>query len=176
MSNLYRGSLKFDPADFVVPPEVGKGKSQRFQVYVQSAHARAMDIISQSGHFPWGKDQDVGRWAIQYGLQHINKIDPELSELNSIMKQANYISEINADEFRNIKFAENIEETQKNVQRYLGLGDVEFARDLVNRCWRRIMDMPEETPRDAMWKKLYQDKFESLFKQYIDYPEEQQAA
>lgn len=160
-------SGKFDPATFNVPPSLQKGTSQRLQFYVQSAHARALDVVAHSGHFPWSKDTDVARWAIQHGLQYIDEIDPGI--ITSVMRQANIISAINEQETNNLKFVETFDKTQQNVLTLKGMGETEMAKDLVMRVWREILAMPDEPEREARWKKKYQDRFESQFKDMIDY-------
>lgn len=167
MSKWYQG--KFDPAEFNVPPSLTKGTSQRLQFYIQSAHARALDVIAHSGHFPWGKDTDVARWCVQHGLQYVDKIDPGV--ITSVMRQANIINAINDEETRNLKFIENFDKTQTNVLTLKGIGETEMAQDLVMRVWREILQMPDEPEREARWKKKYQDKFESLFRDLIIYDE-----
>lgn len=139
----------------------------RLQFWIQAAHARALDILAHSGHFPWGKDTDVARWAIQHGLNYVDKID--VGVITSLMSQANIINEINDAETRNLKFAENFERTQANVLMWKGLGETELARDLVMRVWATIKAMPEEPEREARWKKRYMDKFQDYFKDLIEY-------
>jgi len=69
----YKG--KYDPADFIVPPELEKGKSQRVQFYAQAAHVRLLNIIARSGHFPFETKEDVARWCLKHGLEHIDKLE-----------------------------------------------------------------------------------------------------
>lgn len=163
------GSTKFDPAEFSVPPTLGKGTSQRLQLYIQSPHARALEILAHSGHFPWGKDTDVARWCIQFGLTYIDTID--LGIITSVMRQANIINAQNDEALRQMNFLRDMEKTQQVVLEYRGAGEVELARDHVNRIWKEIQLMPDEPMREAAWKKKYQDKFEGLFKDLIDYGE-----
>lgn len=170
MSSYYRGSsIKFDPATFNVPPSLGKGMSQRLQFWVQSAHCRALDIIAHSGHFPWGKDTDVARWAIQHGLQYITELDRDIHGLSSIMRQANIINANNAQAQRMLTFAENFNKTQEIVMQFKGLGELEMAREHVNKQWREIQAMPDEPESEGRWKMKYIDRFEAMFKDLIDY-------
>src|SRR5882672_3545621 len=90
----YKG--KYDPADFVVPPELDKGKSQRIQCYVQSGHYRLLNIIARSGHFPFEERNDVIRWCLQFGLQYIDTLEPALTR--SVMSQANIMNRHNQDQ------------------------------------------------------------------------------
>lgn len=160
-------SGKFDPAQFNVPPALTKGTSQRLQFYIQSAHARALDLIAHSGHFPWGKDTDVARWAIQHGLQYIDQIDPGV--ITSVMRQANIINAINDEETRNLKFLETIDKTQQNVLLLRGAGEPEMAKDLINRIFKEIQSMPDEPDREARWKMKFLKRFEDLYKDQIEY-------
>lgn len=162
-----RGGCKFDPGEFSVPPTLGKGTSQRLQLYIQSAHARALDIVAHSGHFPWGKDTDVARWCIQHGLQYIDKIDVGI--IASVMRQANIINAQNDEAVRKMNFLRDMEKTQQIVMEYRGMGEVDLARDHVNRIWREILLMPDEPLHEAMWKLKYQNRFETLFKDLIEY-------
>lgn len=163
MSEWYRGSsIKFDPAEFSVPPSLQKGSSQRLQFYIQSAHARALDIIAHSGHFPWGKDTDVARWCVQFGIQHINKID-NVGGLPSLIRQANIINATNDEELRNLKFLENFDKTQQIVMQLKGMGENEMAKQHALRIYGEIKAMPDEPEREGWWKMKYLNKFESMF-------------
>jgi hypothetical protein len=166
----WRGSgSKFDPAEFNVPPTLGKGTSQRLQLYIQSAHSRALDILAHSGHFPWGKDTDVARWCIQFGLQYADTIDPGV--INSVMREANIINAQNDEAVRKMNFLRDIDKTQQVIMEYRGMGELDLAKDHVNRIWKEIQLMPDEPAREGMWKKKYLDKFEGLFKDLIEYSE-----
>lgn len=160
--------MRFDPSEFNVPPSLQKGTSQRVQCYIQSAHARALDVIAHSGHFPWGKDTDVVRWCIQHGINYVNSID-DIDGLASVMRQANIINAINSDTQRNLTFMENIEKTQQNVLQLRSTGEPEMAKDLVTRIRKEILAMPDEPEREGRWKKKYLDRFENLFRDMIDY-------
>lgn len=167
MSSSWRSyGGKFDPAEFNVPPSLSKGTSQRLQLWIQSAHARALDLIAHSGHFPWGKDTDVARWAIQHGLQYVDQIDPGI--ITSVMKQANIINAINEQETRNLKFIENMDKTQANVLQLKGVGENDMAADLVNRIYAEIKAMPNEPDRELRWKLKYLKKYEEMFKDLIE--------
>ena len=171
MSNAYyRGSsIRFDPAEFFVPPSLEKGTSERLQVWIQSAHSRALDIIAHSGHFPWSKNTDVARWAVQHGLRYVETIDKDIGGLSSLMRQANIITATNDQITRNLTFIANMDKTQQNVLILKGSGDIDEAKDLVMTVWKEICAMPDEPDREARWKKKYMDKFESLFRDMIEY-------
>jgi hypothetical protein len=160
-------SGKFDPAEFNVPPSLKTGTSQRLQLYIQSAHARALGIIAHSGHFPWGNAQDVARWAIAHGLRYIDTIDP--GPITSHVKQANIMDAIAQEEHRKQKFLSTFDSIQQSVNEHRASGDAEMARELVNRVWREIVLMPDEPDYESRWKKKYMDRFEQLFKEYIVY-------
>jgi hypothetical protein len=158
---------KFDPAEFNVPPSLQKGTSQRLQFYIQSAHARALDLCAHSGHFPWGKDTDVARWCIQHGLQYIDQIDP--GTITSVMRQANIVNAINDEEMRKLRLVETIDKTQTNVLALKGSGETDMAQDLVMRIYTELRGMPDEPERELRWKLKYLDKFKAMFGDLIQY-------
>lgn len=127
-----------------------------------------LDIVAHSGHFPWGKDTDVARWCIKFGLTYIDTIDEELG-VSSLLRQANIIDAQNNEALRNMNWLRDMEKTQQVVLEYRGSGDVDMAKEHVNRIWREIQLMPDAPEREAMWKKKYQDRFETLFKDLIEY-------
>lgn len=109
----------------------------------------------------------MARWAIQHGLQYIDEIDPGV--ITSIMRQANIISAMADEDMRCLKFIEAFDKVQQTVNAYRGQNETEMAKDLVMKVWKEILAMPDEPEREGRWKKKYQDKFELMFKDLIDY-------
>jgi hypothetical protein len=157
--------VKYDPADFCVPPELEKGRSARVQCYIQSGHQRALDIIARSGVFPFDKDTDVIRWCIKYGLERLDQLEPKL--INSVLRRANMMLEILKDEVARQKHLEVMEKSRTAIHGYLGRGEEEMARDLVQRLHKLILSMPDEPERELRWKVKYLEQLERDFKQYM---------
>lgn len=158
---------KYDPAEFNVPPELQKGKSARIQAYIQSGHQRAINIVARSGVFPFEQDTDVIRWCIKYGLEKLDSLEPRL--INSVMKRTNMMIEVIKDEIARQKFLEWMDQSRTAIHAYVGRGDEESARDLVQRLHKHIMAMPDEPDRELRWKLKYLDALERDFRAYMTY-------
>jgi hypothetical protein len=165
---------RFDPAEFNVPPEIGKGKSSRIQAYIQSGHDRALSIIARSGVFPFEREQDVIRYCIWFGLTHLDKLEPTL--INSVMRRANMMIYDNREEIERQKFLEWLETQKQAVQGHLGRGDEASAREVVARNYKQILSMPDEPEREERWKHKYLNQLEMDFKAYIPYEDTDKAA
>lgn len=159
----YKG--KFDPADFVVPPELEKGKSLRIQAYIQAAHYRLLNIVARSGHFPFEEQNDVIRWCVSFGLQYLDTLDPGLTR--SVMSQANMMNRRAQDIQHEQKHAEWIETQRTAVSTFISAGDEESARDHVQYLWAETLKMPDEPPRALRWKEKYLDALRRLFPRYL---------
>lgn len=158
---------RYDPADFNVPPELQKGKSARVQCYIQSGHERALHIIARSGVFPFEKETDVIRWCIKFGLEKLDQLEPRL--INSVMRRANMALEVLKDEIERQKHLEVMEQSRTAIHGYLGRGEEEMAKDLVQRLHKIILAMPDEPERELRWKVKYLEQLERDFRQYM-YP------
>ena len=167
-------SGKYDPADFNVPPELEKGKSQRIQAYIQSGHDRALAIVARSGVFPFEQKQDVIRWAIKLGLEKIDSLEPTL--INSVMKRTNIIIELLREEIDRQKFLETMDKTREAVHSHLGRGEEDMAKDLVARIHKQIAAMPDEPERELRWKLRYLTQLERDFHLYIPYEKKESTA
>jgi hypothetical protein len=163
----YKG--RFDPADFIVPPELEKGKSQRVQCYIQSAHYRLLNIIARSGHFPFEERNDVVRWCIQYGLEHIDSLEPTLTR--SVMSQANMMNHRLQEQVYHETHLKWLNMSKVVVFGYVNAGDVDAAREEVAWLWTETMKMPEEPDRALRWKLKYLDSLKENFAVYL--PEEE---
>jgi hypothetical protein len=152
---------KYDPADFIVPPELGKGKSQRVQCYIQSGHYRALNVVARSGVFPFEERNDVIRYCIQEGLQKINVLEPKL--IGSIIRQANMMIHHNREEIYNQQFLEWIASTKIVVQGYIGRGEDDAAKEEIGFHYRQIVAMPNEPDREFRWKMKYLDELRKTF-------------
>lgn len=156
---------KYDVADFVVPPELEKGKSQRVQCYIQAAHYRLLNIVARSGHFPFEERSDVIRWAIQFGLQFLDSLEPGLTR--SVMSQANMMNYRAQEILGDMKHLEWLEKQKAVVSTYTARGDDGAARDYVAFLLKETMRMPEEPDRQLRWKLKYLDSLRENFARYM---------
>ena len=161
-------SGKYDPADFIVPPELEKGKSQRVQCYIQAAHYRLLNIVARSGHFPFEERNDVVRWCIQFGLQYLDTLEPGLTR--SVMSQANMMNRRNQETMAQMKHLEWLENSKAAIGGLVSRGDEESAKEEVVFMYREIMKMPDEPERSFRWKCKYLDALRTNFGRYL--PEE----
>ena len=158
---------KFDPADFVVPPALGKGESQKIQCYVQNEHKRALNVIARSGVFPFEMEADVIRWSILYGLTRLSTLEPQL--INSLMRRANMMLDELREETHLAKHREWMDKLTSQIRGYVGRGEVERARGKVQYHYAQVLAMPEETDEEVYWKGQYLKVLEDNFKEFIPY-------
>jgi len=155
----YRG--KYDPADFIVPPQLGKdGKSGRIQCYLQSGHERALNILARSGVFPFEERNDVVRWCIKAGLEKLSDMEPIL--INSVMRRTNLMIAMAQEEIERMKFFEAFDKLRTAVSGHMGRNDRAMARDLVKRYRDQIEKMPDEPERELRWKIKYLDELDTF--------------
>lgn len=164
----YKG--KWDPADFVVPPQLKKGESIRLQFYVQSAHYRLLNIIARSGHFPMEERNDVARWCIQYGLQHIDSLEGQNGITRSVMGQANMMNHRLQEYVQSEAHKRWLENSKAAVFGHVNAGDAGAAREEVAYLWEQTEKMPDEPERNFRWKCRYVDALRENFEQFL--PEE----
>lgn len=162
----YQG--KYDPANFVVPPELDKGKSQRIQCYIQAAHYRLLNIVARSGHFPFEERNDVIRWCILFSLQYLDTLEPELTR--SVMSQANIMNRHNQNQIAEQTFLQWLNDSRQIVQGHVGRGDDDAAREEVAFYNEEIRKMPNEPDRALRWKLKYLDALKENFGRFL--PEE----
>lgn len=152
---------KFDPAEFIVPPQLGKdGHSERVQCYVQSGHVRALNIIARSGVFPFEEKNDVVRWCIKCGLEELDRREPVM--INSVIRRTNLLIAMAQEEIERMKFLEAFDKLRSATSGHLGRNDREMARDLVLRYRDQIEKMPDEPERELRWKIKYLDELEQF--------------
>lgn len=164
----YKG--KYDPSDFVVPPELDKGKSQRVQCYIQAAHYRLLNILARSGHFPFEERNDVIRWCIQFGLQYLDTLEPGLTR--SVMSQANIMNRRLQEQQHQMKFLEWLELAKTSIASMVSRGDEMSAKEEVAFMWKEIQKMPDEPDRAHRWKCKYLDALWEHFARYMPEKEE----
>lgn len=152
---------KYDPADFIVPPELGKGKSQRVQCYIQSGHYRALNVVARSGVFPFEERNDVIRYCIQEGLQKINVLEPRL--IGSVIRQANMMIYQNREDIYSQQHLEWIGGLKLTIQGHIGRGEEDVAREAIAYHYKQIQAMPDDPPRELRWKLKYLDELERNF-------------
>ena len=155
----YRG--KYDPADFVVPPSLGKdGHSERIQCYIQSGHARALNILARSGVFPFEERNDVVRWCIKFGLERLDAMEPTL--INSVMRRANLMIAMAQDEMERQKFLEAFDKLRTVVSAHMSRNEREMAKDLLKKYRDQIEKMPDTPERELRWKMKYLDELDTF--------------
>lgn len=159
----YKG--KYDPADFVVPPELEKGRSQRLQCYIQSHHFRLLNKLAHCGLFPFEDRADVARWCIHHGLQFLDTLEPGVTR--SIIGQANIINHYLKNEIENHKFIDVFTNLKRQVSESIGRGEDDGARESVAFVHKQIMAMPDDTPHDVRWKCKYLDTLRADFGRFM---------
>lgn len=161
----YKG--KYDPADFVVPPNLNKGESMRLQFNVQAAHWRLLNVIARSGHFPFSHYTDVARWCIQFGLQYIDSLPDEVAMTRSVMSQANTIGHFLAEQVKAEKYLHTLEDMKLLVHGHLIRGEEDEARADVMKIYNEIRRMPDAPEREFRWKLKYLETVEKEFKHLL---------
>lgn len=163
--NTYKGP--WDPADFVVPPQLKKGESIRLQFYVQSAHYRLLNIIARSGHFPFEERNDVARFCIQFGLQHIDSLEGQNGITRSVMLQANMMNHRLQEHVQNETHRRWLENSKTVIFGFINAGQEDAAREEVAYLWAETCKMPEDPERNFRWKMKYIDALREQFKLYL---------
>jgi hypothetical protein len=157
----------YDTADFIVPPQVGNGQSERIQCRIQAGHLRALNVIARSGVFPYQQVQDVVRWCIKLGLNELAKLEPDL--LKSIMSQANAADAIAQDHIFRQKYAETFAHLHESVSFYLANQMQDQARMVLAKVRRELDQMPDKTEFDRIWKGRYLSEFRKY--EYLEKPD-----
>ena len=162
---MSRYNGKYDPADFIVPPEVGKGKAMRIQAYVQSAHYRAMSIVARSGVFPFEEVNDVLRWSIRLGLERLDHLEPRY--IGSVMRQAAMMIRHNREEVYRQAHVTWLAGVKTTVDQLIGEGEIDAAKAEVRYHYDQIMSMPDEPEYELRWKQKYHDTLMKHFSAMI---------
>lgn len=169
----YKG--KYDPADFVVPPELKGGHSQKLQFNVQSGHFKAIEISVKAGVFPFNSSQDFGRWAVREGLLRLDHLEPKL--IPTILRQADSINDMLAEQIYNAKYEENFGQLREMTQKYLGLGQREMAEELALKFYRHVVGMPDAPKSQLFWKRRWETRLLTEFGDLLNtYNENEEAA
>lgn len=151
--NRYNG--KYDPADFIVPPEAGKGKSMRVQAYIQSAHHRAMSIVVRGGLFPFQEINDVVRWCIRHGLEQLDHLEPH--QIGSVVRQASMMIRHAREEIYRHEHLAWLGTVKTAIDLLINDGEIDAAREEVKYYYEQILAMPDEPEYELRWKKRYHD-------------------
>ena len=155
----YRGNNR-DPSEFIVPPQLGQGHSEKVQCYVQAGHARALNIIARSGAFPFQERNDVVRWCIKHGLEELDRREVHL--INSVMRRTNLMIAMAIDEIERAKFLEAFDHLRTAIAGHMGRGEKEMSKDLLARYRDQIEKMPDEPERELRWKMKYLDELDTF--------------
>ena len=158
---------RFDPADFIVPPALGKGESQKIQCFVQNEHKRALNVIARSGVFPFEMEADVIRWCVLFGLTRLATLEPTL--INSMVRRANMMLDELREETYFAKHREWMDKLTSQVRGYLGRGETDRAASKISYHYAQVQAMPQESDEEAYWKGQYLKVLEDNFKEFIPY-------
>jgi hypothetical protein len=154
------GSSKHDPAEYIVPPQLEKGHSEKIQCYVQSGHVRALNVIARSGVFPFEEKNDVVRWCVKFGLEELDR--REIRLINSVMRRTNLLIAMAQEDIERLKFLEAFDKLRTVVSGHMGRNDRAMARDMVIRYREQIEKMPDEPERELRWKIKYLDELDTF--------------
>jgi hypothetical protein len=153
---------KYDPSDYIVPPSQKNGHSERIQFRAQSTMARALKIIAGAKVFPFGTDQDVARWCLKFGLEHLEKLEPELEGLSTVLGQCRLANELLRDELYRFQFLEMFTNLRNAVAQHISHGETDEAKHLVHKTLDTIIAMPTEPEREGRWREKYLKQFEEF--------------
>ena len=162
MASRRSGGPKYDPADYIVPPSLKNGHSDRIQFRAQSTMARALKLIAGSKVFPFGTDQDVARWCLKYGLEHLEKLEPTLEGLKTVLGQQRLANELLKDELYRYAFMEMFTNLRNAVAQHIAQGEQQEARQLVEKTLDMIIAMPTEPEREGRWRDRYLKQFDEF--------------
>lgn len=151
-------SRRYDPQEFIVPPQVQKGFSERIQCRIQSAHYRALGVVARSGVFPYEEKADVIRWCIKHGLERLNELEPKL--IGSVLRQANIAIAIAVDDLQQRKVVELFTTLSQQATQYFQEGHINYAAALVGRVRVEVEKMPDEPEGERIWKLRYLQELE----------------
>jgi hypothetical protein len=136
-----------DPAQFRVSGTDSKGHTSRIWVNLQPMHVQTIDILTQSGKFPYRTRGDFLRHAV---IKHIHWLERIEKPLNSITGALDAMNALLRDaEFR-MEFTEYIARLTKQIEALVDEGDVVAARKLLLESLRLVETMPE-----GYWKDKY---------------------
>jgi hypothetical protein len=150
---------KYDPAAFNVPPSLGKdGKSSRIQCHIQEGHNRMLEDFAHSGVFPFTTSSDVIRWCLDYALKELNRLEP--ARMNSTMKRTNTLIALAQEDVARSKYLEAFSVLRLQVNRHIGEGDIESAKDIIGRFRVEVEAMPENSDAEGRYKMRCQNELE----------------
>lgn len=157
-----KSNPKYDPSEFIVPPSVKNGQSERIQFRAQSGHSRAAKMIANSRAFPFGTDQDVFRWCVREGLHKLEQLQPDIEGLTSVLGQAKVATEIARDELYRVQFLELFQTVRNAVAYHVSQGETIAGKDLVEKIRFQVACMPEEPANEKRWKDKYLKELEQF--------------
>lgn len=139
---------ELDPAQFRVAGTDTKGHSARVWTNVQPMHLQTIDILIQSGKFPYRSRGDLIRHAL---VRHIHWLEDINKPIRSVTGAVDAILTVLRDaEFRS-EFSETIERVVQRAQELLSEGDLHAAQKLVLETLRNVRSMP-----DGYWRNKYE--------------------
>lgn len=150
-----------DPAQFRVSGTDSKGHTSRIWVNLQPMHVQTIDILTQSGKFPYRTRGDFLRHSV---MKHIHWLERIHQPLNSITGALDAMNALLRDaEFR-MEFTEYIARLTKQIEALVDEGDITAARKLLLETLRHVESMPEGYWRDK-YSKTIRDKNKRLLEE-----------
>ena len=136
-----------DPAQFRVSGTDTKGHTQRIWVNVQPMHAQMLDVMAQSGKFPYRNRGDLLRHALVRHFHWLERIHKPINSVTGALDAMNAL--LRENEFR-MEFKDYVTRLTKQVEALVDEGDDAAARKLLLETLRHIESMP-----DGYWKDKY---------------------
>lgn len=136
-----------DPAQFRVTGTDTKGHTQRIWVNVQPMHAQMLDVMAQSGKFPYRNRGDLLRHALVRHFHWLERIHQPLNSVTGALDAMNAL--LRENEFR-MEFKDYVTRLTKQIEQLVDEGDIVAARKLLLETLRNIESMP-----DGYWKDKY---------------------
>jgi len=152
--------VQVSESEFHVPANDTKGHSSRLQIRIHPGHATELQRVLDSKWFAYTNTHQIIRHALKRHFEWLNTLAPIP---NSVMRRTNAIMEILYEEEQQEQFMDILNNMSKRVGNFLGAGLVEEARDLVNRTYREIEQMPK-----GAWKARFMKKMNESYGYLLD--------
>lgn len=141
------GSIRYDPADFIIPAQDHNGHSERVFCRVQPALDREVDSIVQSRQWPFKTKGDMVRWCVWQGAKSLERMEPVP---NSFMAVCDNIITTCRDRDHWLAFQTSLDVLQKSVEMHMNSGSEGEAMKLLAECRAKAMLIEE-----PVWREKY---------------------
>lgn len=135
--------------ELMPPAHDGMGHSGKVWTSVPPSLKKMMQVIVQSGKYPWETESDIVRWFVYQGLAGMREVDedPEFTDQHRVLKGWKDV----VGRFQeHLMFARSLEEAVVIVDDLRRNGALEKAREMLEKL-RASVKLIE----DVHWKKLY---------------------